>query len=119
MAVGGPGGSDSFGGVDRMAVDVERVLVPEGVRIDAAEPFDELFGGDPAPCVARDEDDDAVLMFTAGTAGARKAARLTHSNLLANLEQVTAHPGLARQGDDVGLGVLPMCTLFALYVVHG
>jgi long-chain acyl-CoA synthetase len=85
MAVVGPRGRDSFAGIDRMAVDVERVLVPEGVRLDAAEPIEELFDGEPSPVVARDEHDDAVLMFTAGTAGARKAARLTHGNLLANL----------------------------------
>jgi len=119
MAVVGPRGRDSFAGVDRMAVDLERVLVPEGVRLDAAEPFEELFGGDPAPCVARDEADDAVLMFTAGTAGARKAARLSHGNLLANLQQVTSHPGLARQGDDVGLGVLPLFHIFGLNAVLG
>src|SRR5207248_6092791 len=94
MAVVGPRGRDSFAGVDRMAVELERVLVPDGVRLDAAEPMEELFGGEPAPCVARDEQDDAVLTFTAGTAGPRKAARLTHGNLLANLHQVQAHPGL-------------------------
>jgi len=119
MAVVGPRGRDSFAGVDRMAVELERVLVPDGVRLDAAEPFEELFNGDPAPCVARDEGDDALLMFTAGTAGARKAARLTHGNLLANLEQVTAHPGLARKGDDVGLGVLPLFHIFGLNAVLG
>jgi len=119
IAVVGPRGRDSFAGVDRMAVDLERVLVPEGVRLDAAEPFEELFGGEPAACVARDQNDDAVLMFTAGTAGPRKAARLTHGNLLANLEQVTAHPGLARQGDDVGLGVLPLFHIFGLNAVLG
>ena len=102
-----------------MAVELERVLVPEGVRLDAAEPLDELFGGDPAPCVARDEHDDAVLMFTAGTAGPRKAARLTHGNLLANLQQVQAHPGLVGGPEDVALGVLPLFHIFGLNAVLG
>ncbi|MBV8235871.1 MAG: AMP-binding protein [Acidimicrobiia bacterium] len=119
IAVVGPRGRDSFAGVDRMAVELERVLVPEGVRLDAAEPFEELFGGEPAPVVGRDEHDDAVLMFTAGTAGPRKAARLTHGNLLANLQQVQAHPGLVGGPDDVALGVLPLFHIFGLNAVLG
>jgi long-chain acyl-CoA synthetase len=119
IAVVGPRGRDSFAGVDRMAVELERVLVPEGVRLDAAEPFDELFGGEPAPVVARDEHDDAVLMFTAGTAGPRKAARLTHGNLLSNLQQVQAHPGLVGGPEDVALGVLPLFHIFGLNAVLG
>jgi long-chain acyl-CoA synthetase len=119
MAVVGPSGADSFAGVDRMAIELERVLVPDGVRLDAAEPLEELFGGEPAPCVARDEHDDAVLMFTAGTAGPRKAARLTHGNLLANVQQVQAHPGLVGGPTDVALGVLPLFHIFGLNAVLG
>jgi long-chain acyl-CoA synthetase len=119
IAVVAPGGRGSFAGVDRMAVELERVLVPEGVRLDAAEPFEELFGGEPAPVVARDEHDDAVLMFTAGTAGPRKAARLTHGNLLSNLQQVQAHPGLVGGPEDVALGVLPLFHIFGLNAVLG
>ena len=47
--------------------------------------------------VARGADDLAVLLFTAGTAGAPKPAMLTHGSLLANLEQMQAHPGPARR----------------------
>jgi long-chain acyl-CoA synthetase len=78
-----------------------------------------VFGGEPAPVVARDEHDDAVLMFTAGTAGPSKAARLTHGNLLANLQQVQAHPGLVGGPDDVALGVLPLFHIFGLNAVLG
>ena len=74
IAVVGPRGRDCFAGVDRMNVDLERVLVPEGVRLDASDPLEELFGGAPSPVVGRDANDDAVLMFTAGTAGPPKAA---------------------------------------------
>jgi len=56
---------------------------------------------DPLVPVARAADDLAVLLFTAGTAGAPKPAMLTHGSLLANLEQMQAHPGL-RVGADVG-----------------
>jgi long-chain acyl-CoA synthetase len=119
VAIVGPRGRDAFAGVDRLAVELEQVFVPEGVRLDAADPLEELFRGDASPCVARDEDDDALLMFTAGTAGPRKAARLTHGNLLANLRQVQAHPGLAVRPEDVGLGVLPLFHIFGLNAVLG
>jgi long-chain acyl-CoA synthetase len=69
------------------------------------------------PPVARAADDLAVLLFTAGTAGAPKAAMLTHGSLLANLEQMQGHPGLQIRADDVALGVLPFFHIFGLNVV--
>jgi long-chain acyl-CoA synthetase len=67
--------------------------------------------------VERAEDDLAALLFTAGTAGAPKAAMLTHGSLLANLEQVQQHPGLRIRETDVALGVLPFFHVFGLNVV--
>ena len=64
-------------------------------------------------------DDLAVLLFTAGTAGAPKPAMLTHGSLLANLEQMQAHPGLRVGADDVALAVLPLFHVFGLNVVLG
>jgi long-chain acyl-CoA synthetase len=75
--------------------------------------------GEPAPLVDRAEDDVAVLLFTAGTAGQPKAAMLTHGNLAANVRQVLDHPGLALRPDDVGLGVLPVFHVFGLNVGLG
>ena len=51
---------------------------------------------DPAssPLIAREASDLAVLLFTAGTAGAPKPAMLTHGSLLANLDAMQAHHGL-------------------------
>ena len=68
---------------------------------------------------SRDADDLAVLLFTAGTAGAPKPAMLTHGSLLANLEQMQSHPGLRVDADDVALGVLPLFHVFGLNVVLG
>jgi long-chain acyl-CoA synthetase len=74
---------------------------------------------DPAPSVERGDDDLAVLLFTAGTAGTPKAAMLTHGNLGANVRQVLDHPGLRLRADDVGLGVLPLFHVFGLNVALG
>ena len=69
--------------------------------------------------VERDGGDVAVLSFTAGTAGAPRAAMLTHANLLANLDQLRRHPGPRVGPDDVVLGVLPLFHVFGLNVVLG
>jgi long-chain acyl-CoA synthetase len=58
-------------------------------------------------------------LFTSGTAGAPRAAILTHGSLLANLEQVQQHPGLGLRADDVALGVLPCFHIFGLNVALG
>jgi long-chain acyl-CoA synthetase len=69
--------------------------------------------------VPRAADDVAVLLFTAGTAGAPKPAILTHGSLLANLEQMQSHPGLRLRAGDVSLGVLPLFHVYGLNVVVG
>jgi len=69
--------------------------------------------------VPRDASDLAVLLFTAGTAGAPKPAMLTHGSLLANIEQMQSHPGLRLGKDDVALGVLPMFHVYGLNVTLG
>lgn len=51
-------------------------------------------------------DDTAVLIFTSGTTGRPKAVRLTHANLLANVDSV-ARTGLLLPGDNL-LAVLPL-----------
>jgi long-chain acyl-CoA synthetase len=67
----------------------------------------------------RDDDELAVLLFTSGTAGAPRAAMLTHGNLAANIGQVQGHPGLAVQASDVGLAALPFFHVFGLNVGLG
>jgi len=69
--------------------------------------------------VERSDDDLAVLLFTAGTAGAPRAAMLSHGNLAANIGQVLGHPGLRLEPSDVGLGALPLFHVFGLNVVVG
>jgi long-chain acyl-CoA synthetase len=75
-------------------------------------------GGEFAP-VDRAPSDAAAMLFTSGTAGAPRPAILTHGSLLANLEQIQQHPGLALRPDDVGLAVLPSFHIFGLNVALG
>jgi len=73
-----------------------------------------------APSVTpRSADDLAVLLFTAGTAGAPKPAMLTHGSLLANIEQMQSHHGLRIFSEDVTLSVLPLFHVYGLNVVLG
>lgn len=86
-------------------------------EVSGAEPYAALVDHDPQPIVARVESDLAVLMFTSGTAGAPRAAMLTHGNLKANLDQVQAVPAMSRGPEDVTFGVLPFFHIFGLNVV--
>ncbi|MGZ8763275.1 MAG: AMP-binding protein [Acidimicrobiia bacterium] len=81
--------------------------------------LDALDGSTALAPVERADDDLAALLFTAGTAGAPKAAMLTHGNLRSNIEQVQGHPGLRIRPDDIALGVLPLFHVFGLNVVLG
>jgi long-chain acyl-CoA synthetase len=82
-------------------------------------PLDGDRDAEPVATVTRDHNDNAVLLFTAGTAGAPKAAMLTHGNLASNIRQVLDHPGLALTAADVSLGALPLFHVFGLNAVLG
>lgn len=76
-------------------------------------------GSAPFTPVERADTDPAVLLFTSGTAGAPRAAVLTHGNLLANLRQMLALPGEIARPDDVGLTAVPLFHVFGLNVALG
>lgn len=98
---------------------VEPAIVVSEARPGAVPPS-ALRDGDPArEVVERADDDPAVLLFTSGTAGAARAAILTHGNLAANIEQVQRQPGLRVGPDDVGLATLPFFHVFGLNVALG
>jgi long-chain acyl-CoA synthetase len=116
----GPAGRDTFTDLDRDALPaLEHVIGSQGGEIGGALSLDDLVASPPSPIVDRDPDDLAVLIFTSGTAGAPKAAMLSHGNLLANLEQCQAHPGRAQLPSDVAFAVLPFFHIFGLNVVLG
>lgn len=110
LAVVGPAGRD----VVTRSGATTRVL-GAGCELQAAvSPWSQVQAGDARGATDRDDDDLAVLLYTAGTAGRPKAAMLSHGNLAANIDQVQAHPTLHVEADDVGLAVLPFFHIFGL-----
>ena len=103
------------------AIDRELDTVGATVRLDAAavNELETTAGRDDFAATDMDGAATAVCLFTSGTAGAPKAAMLTHGSLLANLEQVAAEPRLALAPDDVALGVLPLFHVYGLNAVLG
>jgi long-chain acyl-CoA synthetase len=63
--------------------------------------------------VERADDDDAVVLYTSGTTGQPKGARLTHANLGRNAT-LTARTLLGAGPDDVIMGCLPLFHVFGL-----
>ncbi|MEY2405664.1 MAG: long-chain acyl-CoA synthetase, partial [Acidimicrobiaceae bacterium] len=115
-----PAGRGSFAALDRSQVPtLEHVIVTEAFDARGSVLLDDLVSTAPTPIVERDPEDIAVLMFTSGTAGFPKAAKLSHRNLLANIDQMQAQEARAQHGSDVSLGVLPLFHIFGLNVVLG
>jgi long-chain acyl-CoA synthetase len=114
----GPAAARAFAGVDRSALaSLEVVIETGGLDLVDALVLGDLLTHEPAPLVERGDDDLAVLMFTSGTAGAPRAAMLTHGNLAANLSQIQASEARRQLPTDVSLGVLPFSHIFGLNVV--
>ncbi|MDI9355729.1 MAG: AMP-binding protein [Chitinophagaceae bacterium] len=61
-------------------------------------------------------DDLAYLQYTGGTTGVSKGAMLTHRNIIANLEQVSAWMAISNleNGKEVVITALPLYHIFAL-----
>ncbi|MHB1543783.1 MAG: AMP-binding protein [Gammaproteobacteria bacterium] len=92
-------------------------LVP-GYRLNQAIPFRRaLKEGARAsfPDVTLDGSDVALLQYTGGTTGLPKAAVLSHTNLMANVEQCAAMLGAdLKRGTEVVITALPLYHIFAL-----
>jgi long-chain acyl-CoA synthetase len=113
-------GAVNWSHVDRAAVpSIETVVLtdPSGAAGDVVA-FDDLLAAAPVEAVEVDSARVAVLMFTSGTAGAPRAAMLSHGNLQANLDQSRSAQGHI-SADDVIYGVLPLFHIFGLNVVVG
>ncbi len=73
---------------------------------------------DQLPVTERTDDEVACLMFTSGTAGAPRAAKLTHCNLVSNLKQMLGVPDTLRR-EDIALASVPLFHIFGLNVALG
>lgn len=109
----------AWGHVDRARVpSVRAVVAVDGAQLADATDGRELAAADPVDVVEVEPTHPAVLMFTSGTAGAPRAAILTHGSMRANIDQVrTTKEGL-RVGDVVYC-VIPLFHIFGLNVVLG
>lgn len=107
----GPSAAPSWARISATGVPtVEHVLTADTVD-------DMVRTGREAPEAHVHPDDLAVLIFTSGTAGAPRAAMLSHDNLLSNIRStVEATP---MYPDDLSFGVLPMFHIFGLNVMFG
>jgi long-chain acyl-CoA synthetase len=116
----GPAGAGSWSGVDRTALPTVRAVVVAEPDADAggSHTLDELLAAEPVDVAEVGPDHLAALMFTSGTAGAPKAAMLSHGNLLASIHGSLRGRDPVRRGDVV-YGVLPMFHIFGLNVVVG
>ncbi len=67
--------------------------------------------------VAVGGEDLAFLQYTGGTTGLSKGAMLTHRNMLANMQQISAWVGSAiRDGEEIVITALPLYHIFCLTV---
>jgi long-chain acyl-CoA synthetase len=108
LAIAGPTGRRAIAGVD-----IDGVPSLTGVLTAA-----DLLAAAPAPVTEVEPDDLAVLLFTSGTAGAPRAAKLTHGNLRANIDQVLSTP-TPLGTEEVALAALPLFHVFGLNALLG
>jgi long-chain acyl-CoA synthetase len=106
----------AFAAVHRAALPSVEHVIAVDATIDGAQRYEDVIGHEPAPAVDAAPDDLAVLLFTSGTAGAPRAAMLTHGNLLANIDQNLAVVDRI-SSSDVIFGVLPLHHIFGLNVM--
>ncbi len=107
----------SWSSVDRSTLPTVRVVVSvDGDGGDGAATIEELLTAEPVGVTDVEPDHLAALMFTSGTAGAPRAAMLTHGNLLSNIEQSRSVTNRVAPGDVV-YGVIPAHHIFGLNVV--
>ncbi len=97
---------------------VHKLVVTEGQPPEGWSTLDDLLTADPVPVVDVEPDTVAVMMFTSGTAGAPRAAMLSHGNLHSNILQSRASP-VHTEADDVVYGVLPLFHIYGLNVLLG
>ena len=96
------------------APDAAQSLVLECLQVGAAGPSGDQLGEVVAPtsAVQRADDDDAVLLYSAGMTGKPMGAQLTHANLGSNADVAVSILGCVR--GDMMMGCLPLFHVFGL-----
>lgn len=118
VAVVEPAAESAWKGLpESVRASVSHVIATEGHGLVGAVDIETLLVHQPAAIVDVDGSTPAVYVFTSGTAGAPKAAVLSHGNLASNIAQVRAAGEIG--GRDVVLGLLPLFHIFGLNVVLG
>lgn len=113
-----PAAVSAWRNIDRKAVpSLITVIATDGHEVESALTLSDLLNHEPAQIVEVEPIQLAVLMFTSGTAGAPRAAMLSHQNLNANLRQLGASTLMS--SSDVVYGVLPLFHIFGLNVMLG
>jgi long-chain acyl-CoA synthetase len=98
--------------VKRVKKLVPPFILPGAVAFGAAVAAGSAHRLAPPPLA---QEDIAFLQYTGGTTGVSKGAMLTHGNIIANLQQVSAwvSTGL-EEGRETVIGALPLYHIFAL-----
>ena len=96
--------------------ELDRELATVEPAVMLGPPLDGAGDAEPAASVARDDSDVAVLLFTAGTAGAPKAAMLTHFNLMTNVLQGASWFPDLRDGGEAVMCIIPFFHSFGMTV---
>lgn len=99
--------------------DVGIASVHKAKRLKHAVSLDSLARRRHAPVTGVDPSDIAQIAFTSVTRGEPRAVQLTHSNLVANIDQVTKTAGTAFEGDDIVLCAVSLAHLVGSNFVVG
>ena len=116
---------DKVDGAVAKGAPLRRVLVVDADDADEGAhpprtPFGMLLcdGGSPPRVQIEPSRDTLVIPYSSGTSGLPKGVVLTHSNVVANLQQISANASLNNMSsDDVVLGVLPFFHIYGMVIV--
>lgn len=115
----GPAGRNALADIDRKMIPSIEFIIGAGFEPDGGMTMEAVGSDVPRPIIDRKPDDLAVLIYTSGTAGAPRAAMLTHRNLYTNIRQIAASSEDVQAARDVAFGILPLFHIFGLNVVLG